>query len=504
VAQNTATKTPGLTTETPKDTRPETEDKGTGKTDLPAHPTGKPSEKKEPGTDQPKEGGKSTGPRDPLVAKLIRATDSEYKDYGFRNYGFGQSKQALNEVIKLQNLLPSMDDTTLRSFDRYGWIPTANKGVIGEFFCFNDDKLVGFGKLYRGDNKGYLEALVKEFGKASLENTYAQGRLQAEVGQEEKASATTRLCYYYFFPKTVVGICAVAMNTLTDKHQQVELCIFERNWFENTLNQDFARMREKLAEKKKAAAIAPAIPKDKRTEAADVLGTGLSIRYVPFKIGKPEDRVGDEGVPCGIVDPRLRTELAKATGSVMWITRNPIPTPQLSFTLTEQKEGFGTSFVPADKRKFARIIPLKTQACVVYLLEDEKNQPLRYRKWTGEGWGEPSRRLMAALGKGTTVPLTATRAAQLDLNHKVALLREGVFAPFMYRSYALLAKEYFPSKEPTIRVSGTVKYGQQVNPWRSNYSTAPRLYQWRTNDGIEVGVSETAIHIFKGPVRTVE
>jgi hypothetical protein len=498
------------TKEQPQDKAKEKDDPGTKqpgekiaeKKEPPPEPKEKVAEKKEPGTDQPKDVAKTSGAGDPLVAKATQPTDSQYKDNGFRKFEFGLSKQELHEVIKLENLMPSRDPT-LRSFAHYGWIPTANKGIIDEFFHFDNERLVGFGKLYLGDNKGYMEALVKEFGKASLDNTYAQVLVQAEVGQEEKASGTTRVYYYYFFPKTVAGICEVEMKVASTDYRWVELCVFERKWFEHSLDKHFADLRKALEEKKNAAALAkPAPLNDKLAEFAQ----GLSIRFDPQRIVKADDdqRLGEEAVPFEIIDPRLRAEMGKAN-SMAWVTEPPITTPRPQFVETARKSGFDRTgrFDKGGERKFIKMVGLKSQASVVYLEEEGKQRS--YRRWTEDGWGEPSKNRLDAIKnpKATAVPLTATKY-QTDLKHQVRILRKGVFAAFMYRSYALLAKEYFPSKEPTIRGFGTLKYGQNVNPYQPNYAPPPRLYEWRTEDGCEIGVSETAIHVVKGPVRTLD
>ncbi len=440
---------------------------------------GQVAEKKEAPTEQPKDKGteKTEVPivepkeqvaakPDLLVPQLTKVTSAQYQDFGFKKYGFGQSKQELKGIIKLRNLVPSLDEFEfLTSFSSYGWIPTANsENVPNEFFYFNDDKLVGFGKLYLGDNKAYMDALLNEFGKTPLEHVHALVHLHEDTTEPEKGWAMSRTYSYHFFPKTVAGICAVHKKTISQEYQWIEFCLFEREWFEDTLHQHFVNERKKLEKRKQAAGQAKVVspPPGYLTPYQRELWERSQQGEV-IRVFNPDEPIGEAAVPFQIVDPKLRSYLAQAKSSLSMFVNG-----QIQFRMRGDRQG-NRSFVKMQSGSF------------IYLMSESSIGRNSYQKWTGEDWSEPagSMQALSKLPRTPPVSLEATRY-NLGLRDKVHALQNGVFSSFYYAAYARLAQDYFPSRNPTITAFKSIKTGGQ--------SYNPKLYEWDTDDGLGISI----------------
>jgi hypothetical protein len=202
--------------------------------------------------------------RDPLAAKLTKTTSGIYTDTGFKQYVFGTSTTELQNVTTLVCGLNQLKKETpgLRALGRYAYTCGLDPRAYGgdgwmvndkdEVFHLADNRLMGFGKVYKDDNKSYLDSLSDLFGKSI--NVYHHAVVEKNATFAQRADVG---CHYYFFPKTAVAFSPVNVRQVyidpfskkanAKAYQYIELCMFDRKYFDGIVDNDFKVKRKALA-----------------------------------------------------------------------------------------------------------------------------------------------------------------------------------------------------------------------------------------------------------------
>lgn len=192
---------------------------------------------------------------DPLVSAATAISSEQYKVHGFKEYLFGTSKA---EIEKKFGQLGIGDES--------GW--GLRPDGKAEILYFVEDKLVGVRRVYEGDNKGNLKAVLETFGKTTKKNTtaYTLSAVDTEPRTLYRPPAKTdrkvsRIDALFVFPKTVAYVFvtefhyevldANAFSTNTRpvgrrSTQKVTVFVYDREFFVATLNRHVTTQRQTI------------------------------------------------------------------------------------------------------------------------------------------------------------------------------------------------------------------------------------------------------------------
>jgi hypothetical protein len=243
---------------------------------------------------------------DPAVKKVVRATSKKYTTFGFKKYTLGTSREEVERLVELEKgHVCAGGFHELPPFGTENWLVNAKQR---EAFLFHDDRLVGFRKVYAGDNQGYFASLSELFGKTAPENVMVQNRnvktyVNDKLSEIWEGSVSAA---QYFFPKTIIAMAPVVFTfkdiraQKLEKHQSIEICVMERAFCEKALDKD---TRSKRTAMKWLREVARQVEKDRLDPAG----------WPKYPGSKEKDTVAERKQPKGFDQLALHKENAKAS-----------------------------------------------------------------------------------------------------------------------------------------------------------------------------------------------